>query len=57
MLHAANTPEGLAAMIPFTALQRLGRPDDVAAVVAFPAGPDSAWITGQNLRATGGLLI
>jgi 3-oxoacyl-[acyl-carrier protein] reductase len=28
-----------------------------ADVVAFLAGPDSRWITGQNLRVTGGLLI
>lgn len=40
-----------------TALGRLGRPDDVADVVAFLAGPDSRWITGQNLRASGGLTI
>jgi len=26
-------------------------------VVAFLAGPDAQWITGQNLRATGGFLI
>jgi 3-oxoacyl-[acyl-carrier protein] reductase len=25
-------------------------------VVAFLAGPDGAWISGQNLLATGGLL-
>jgi 3-oxoacyl-[acyl-carrier protein] reductase len=40
-----------------TALGRLGEPADVADVVAFLAGPDSRWITGQNLRVTGGLLI
>jgi 3-oxoacyl-[acyl-carrier protein] reductase len=40
-----------------TALQRLGQPDDIAAVVAFLAGPDAQWITGQNIRATGGLLL
>ncbi|MFV2178279.1 SDR family oxidoreductase [Actinomadura sp. LOL_016] len=40
-----------------TALGRLGRPDDIASVVAFLVGPDSGWITGQNLRATGGLLV
>ncbi|TCO13857.1 hypothetical protein EV652_12514 [Kribbella steppae] len=34
-----------------------GEPADVADVVAFLAGPDSCWLTGQNLRATGGLLI
>lgn len=38
-----------------TPLGRLGRPDDVADVVAFLAGPDARWITGQNLRASGGL--
>jgi 3-oxoacyl-[acyl-carrier protein] reductase len=26
-------------------------------VVAFLAGPDGRWITGQNLPATGGLFI
>jgi AraC-like DNA-binding protein len=40
-----------------TALQRLGQPDDIAAVVAFLASPDAQWITGQNVRATGGLLL
>jgi 3-oxoacyl-[acyl-carrier protein] reductase len=29
----------------------------VGPVVAFLAGPDGRWITGQNLRVTGGLLI
>lgn len=44
-----------AALAPLTPLRRLGRPDDVAAVVAFLCGPDGRWITGQSLRATGGL--
>jgi 3-oxoacyl-[acyl-carrier protein] reductase len=39
-----------------TALGRLGRPEDIAAVVAFLAGPDSGWISGQNIGADGGLL-
>ena len=38
------------------ALKRLGQPEDIAGVVAFLAGPDSAWISGQNLSATGGFL-
>ena len=29
----------------------------VKVVVGFLAGPDSRWLTGQNLLATGGLLI
>jgi meso-butanediol dehydrogenase / (S,S)-butanediol dehydrogenase / diacetyl reductase len=36
-------------------LGRPERPEDVASVVAFLAGPDSQWVTGQNIRATGGL--
>jgi len=39
-----------------TALRRLGQPQDIAAVAAFLAGPDSGWISGQNLSADGGLL-
>ena len=39
-----------------TALRRLGQPEDIASVVASLAGPDSAWITGQVLRADGGFL-
>lgn len=57
MLRETNPPEALAQTAAFTALQRLGRPSDVAAVVAFLAGPDAGWVTGQNIRATGGLLI
>jgi 3-oxoacyl-[acyl-carrier protein] reductase len=36
-------------------LQRLGQPDDIAAVVSFLAGADSGWVNGQVLRANGGL--
>jgi 3-oxoacyl-[acyl-carrier protein] reductase len=57
MLRDTNPPEALAQTAAVTALQRLGQPEDVAAVVAFLAGPDSGWITGQNIRATGGLLV
>src|SRR5271155_869614 len=37
-------------------LGRLGRPEDVAATVAFLAGPDGGWINGQTLRANGGII-
>jgi 3-oxoacyl-[acyl-carrier protein] reductase len=56
-LRASNTAEGLAQSAALTALGRLGRPDDVAAVVAFLTTADAGWITGQNIRATGGLLV
>ncbi|MER5338127.1 SDR family oxidoreductase [Micromonospora sp. NPDC002717] len=57
LLRAANPSEALAQTAALTALQRLGQPDDIAAVVAFLAGSDARWITGQNIRATGGLLV
>jgi 3-oxoacyl-[acyl-carrier protein] reductase len=37
-------------------LERLGKPEDIANVVAFLAGPDGAWINGQVLRANGGVI-
>jgi 3-oxoacyl-[acyl-carrier protein] reductase len=37
-------------------LERLGQPNDVAATVAFLAGPDGGWINGQVLRANGGAI-
>jgi 3-oxoacyl-[acyl-carrier protein] reductase len=37
-------------------LERLGQPKDIAAAVAFLAGPDGAWINGQVLRANGGII-
>jgi 3-oxoacyl-[acyl-carrier protein] reductase len=43
----------IAALAP---LGRLGRPEDIAAAVAFLAGPDGAWINGQTLRANGGII-
>jgi 3-oxoacyl-[acyl-carrier protein] reductase len=57
MLRATNPPEALEMNITYTALGRLGQPSDIADVVAFLAGPDARWITGQNIRATGGLLL
>jgi 3-oxoacyl-[acyl-carrier protein] reductase len=39
------------------ALGRLGRGDDVAAVVRFLAGPGAAYITGQTIVVDGGMVI
>jgi len=38
-----------------TALDRYGRVDEVAALVAFVAGPESSYITGSNLTVDGGM--
>jgi 3-oxoacyl-[acyl-carrier protein] reductase len=37
-----------------TALGRFGRPEEIAAAVAFLAGPDAAYITGATLNVDGG---
>ena len=55
LLRGTNPPEALERVAGLTPLRRLGQPEDIADVVAFLAGPDARWITGQNLRATGGL--
>ena len=36
------------------ALGRLGQPEDAARLIAFLAGPEAGWITGQVLRSRGG---
>ncbi|MEU1728518.1 SDR family NAD(P)-dependent oxidoreductase [Actinomadura sp. ATCC 39365] len=60
MMRAAageHLEQAIAHTVALTPLQRLGRPEDIANVVAFLAGPDAQWITGQNLRVSGGLVI
>src|SRR2546429_33625 len=36
-------------------LGRTGQPADIATVAVFLAGPDSGWLTGERLLASGGL--
>ena len=50
---SAELIERMAKMNP---LERLGTPDDIAATVAFLAGPQGGWINGQVLRANGGIV-
>jgi meso-butanediol dehydrogenase/(S,S)-butanediol dehydrogenase/diacetyl reductase len=38
-------------------LGRPEKPEDVAAVVAFLAGPDSDYMTGQAIKVDGGLVM
>jgi 3-oxoacyl-[acyl-carrier protein] reductase len=56
LLRGAVGDEAVAAAAQLIPLGRLGRPADVADVVAFLVGPDAGWVTGQNIRATGGLV-
>ncbi|MCW1429006.1 SDR family NAD(P)-dependent oxidoreductase [Novosphingobium sp. JCM 18896] len=41
---------------PWTALRRLGQPEDIADVVAFLASDEARWLTGLTIAANGGLV-
>jgi len=51
-----KSPELVERLSKLAPLERLGKPEDIAAAVAFLAGPDGAWINGQTLRANGGII-
>jgi 3-oxoacyl-[acyl-carrier protein] reductase len=42
-------------LIKMTPLGRLGKVEDIAPLVAFLVGPEARWVSGQVLRANGGL--
>jgi 3-oxoacyl-[acyl-carrier protein] reductase len=56
MMSASQTPQMLDMATAMTPLRRLGQPEDVADVVAYLLGPEARWLTGQNIRAAGGLV-
>ena len=47
-------PEGAAGAKGMQALKRVGQPEDIASVVAFLAGRDAGWVTGQVIDTSGG---
>jgi 3-oxoacyl-[acyl-carrier protein] reductase len=38
-----------------TPLGRIAQPDDIAPIAVFLASPESGWLTGETLLASGGL--
>jgi 3-oxoacyl-[acyl-carrier protein] reductase len=53
MSAKAFDPEAVRSLVP---MQRVGSPDEVAAVVAFLASEDAAYITGQTISVNGGMI-
>src|SRR5262249_15616307 len=49
-----KTPEGREMTNSMQAIKRIGQPSDIAGVVGFLAGPDSGWVTGRIIEASGG---
>ncbi len=40
-----------------TPMRRLGKPEDIAAAIAFLASDDASFITGEALTVSGGLYM
>jgi 3-oxoacyl-[acyl-carrier protein] reductase len=57
-MTATELPEAKRAeLLKTIPLGRVGKPEDVAAAVAYLAGPAAAYVTGQVLRVNGGLFM
>lgn len=54
MSNFTKTEAGREAALGMQALKRLGKPEDVADVVAFVASDDARWITGASIPVDGG---
>jgi 3-oxoacyl-[acyl-carrier protein] reductase len=52
--RTGKDPEFVASLERMSVFDRLGHVDEIAAAVAFIAGDDARWITGQNIRVNGG---
>jgi enoyl-[acyl-carrier protein] reductase III len=49
-----NYDELLQQVTKHTPFKRIGKPEEIADVVAFLAGPNATWITGQTIVVDGG---
>jgi 3-oxoacyl-[acyl-carrier protein] reductase len=47
-------PAGIERLVATVPIRRLGRPEEIAAFVAWLAGPENTFISGQNIAADGG---
>jgi 3-oxoacyl-[acyl-carrier protein] reductase len=55
MTASREVPPGMAEKVArWTALRRIGAPDDIADIVAFLSSDEARWLTGATIPATGG---
>jgi len=56
LFTTGKTEEQIKTIAGMNPLGRIGQPNDIASVVAFLAGSDSAWVNGQIIRVNGGVV-
>ena len=54
MSSFTHTKEGREIILTMQTFKRIGKPDDVGAVVAFLASDEARWVTGDILTVSGG---
>ncbi len=55
LFRAGKTAADIERMTAMAALNRLGKPDDIAQVVLFLVSDEARWITGQDIGVNGGI--
>jgi NAD(P)-dependent dehydrogenase (short-subunit alcohol dehydrogenase family) len=56
-VRRAMSEEACAQVLAITRSPRLGKPEDIAAAVAFLLSDDATWINGQVLSVDGGVTL
>ena len=54
MLHGVMDDEQIGELVKKVPMRRLGRPEEIAALVAWLAGPENTFVTAQNIPIDGG---
>ena len=55
LFTTGKTAERIAAIAGMIPRGRIGRPEEIADVIAFLVGPDGSWVSGQVIGANGGM--